>query len=332
MRQGRWALVVLLMAACGNGSTPSGQSATPTNPASVTPSASAQQSASSLPCRLPVVIRKFDPKTHTWSPDTTGFLTYPAGELISASGVGVRYDVSRGRWLPAGMPTPDGTGYVYSDAAGAVHVVSVDSGQDRVILPGAWAPIGFVGNVLYVAQERPITPGAFVGGGYTQGGLAETDLSGTTPTFVTQHSGPWRVSSLGGWTLDRADGMQQAPDRVLHVDLATGAVQPWLTGVGNAMLIGFDGGGHPFVVTDGGVRVVLVADSHENRGVYTGTPGNGWPESPYYVDGGNVWFSGFGIKDPAFDAPAWHYSPEAGLQPSVGVPGAQVSVAGPCVS
>src|SRR6267378_2318270 len=199
MRQGRWALVVLLMAACGNGSTPSGQSATPTNAASVTPSASVQQSASSSPCRLPVVIRKFDPKTHTWSPDTTGFLTYPAGELIPASGAGVRYDVSRGRWLPAGMPTPDGTGYVYSDAAGAVHVVSVDSGRDRVILPGAWAPIGFVGNVLYVAQERPITPGAFVGDGYTEGGLAETDLGGTTPRIVTQHSGPWRVSSLGGW-------------------------------------------------------------------------------------------------------------------------------------
>jgi hypothetical protein len=98
------------------------------------------------------------------------------------------------------------------------------------------------------------------------------------------------------------------------------------------MLIGFDGGGHPFVVADGGARVVLIVDSRANRDVYTGTGGNGWPDSPYYVDRASVWFSGFGIKDPVFDAPAWHYSPETGLQPSVGIPGAQVSVAGPCVS
>lgn len=330
MRQGCWALVVLLLAACV--STPTGRSqASPTAAALVAPPASEQPSARSFPCRLPVVIRKFDPTTGTWSPETTGFLPYPAGEFVPASAVGVRYDVGRGRWLPAGLPTPDGTGYLYSDAAGAIHVVSTDSGQDRVLVLGAWVPVGFVGNALYVAQERPITPGAFVGDGYTEGGLAKTDLSGATPAFVTQHSGPWRVSSLGGWTLDRADGMQQAPDRVLHMDLATGAVQPWLTGVGNAMLVGFDGGGHPFVVT-GGVRIVLVVDSNQNRDVYTGASGNGWPASPYYVDGGNVWFSGFGIKDPAFDAPAWRYSPETGLQPSVGIPGAQVSVAGPCVS
>ena len=137
--------------------------------------------------------------------------------------------------------------------------------------------------------------------------------------------------AVGAWTLDRADGMLQAPDRVLHADLATGELNPWLTAVGDVTTAGFDAAGHPLVVGQGGIQVLLVVDSRNALNIYSGTRENGWPDSPYYVDGDTVWLSGFSIKDPTFEAPAWLYSPRTGLQHSVGVPGAQVSVAGPCL-
>ena len=278
-----------------------------------------------------MVIRKFDTAAHTWGADTAGFLTYPDGGFTSANASGVRYDTTRRLWLPAGIPTPDGAGYVYTDTAGAIHVVTLESGQDRILVAGSWVAIGFVGNGLYLAESIPVPPGAFAGGGYREGRLARTDLSGAVPIFVTQRSGPWWVSPFGAWTTDRADGMQQAPDRVLHADPATGEVNPWLTGVGDVTIAGFDAAGHPFVVGEGGTQILLVVDSRTALSIYSGARESGWPDSPYYVDGDKVWFSGFSIKDPTFEAPAWLYSPGKGLQASVGVPGAQVSVAGPCV-
>ena len=265
-----------------------------------------------------------------------GFLTVPGGEFTSANASGVRYDAARRQWLPAGIPTPDRAGYVYTaynndGAPTAIHVVTLASGQDRVVVAGSWAAKGFVGTSLYLVESIP-TSGAYSGGGYREGRLATTSLVGGAPTFVTQHLGPWWVSDLGAWTLDRADGMLQAPDRVLHVDLATGDVQPWLTGFTNLAIIGFDAAGDPFVVSESGVSVLLVMDPRTSRNVYTGPRDNGWPDSPSVVDGENVWFSGFSIKDPTFEAPVWRYNPDTGLRPSVGVPGAQVSVAGACTA
>jgi hypothetical protein len=278
-----------------------------------------------------VVVSRFDPTARTWSPDTSGFLTYPAGEFTTAGATGVRYDTSRRVWLPSGVPTPDGAGYVYADSAGAIHETTIDSGLDRVVVPGSWEPLGFIGNSLYVTEAKPIPPSAFAGGGYTEGGVYKTDLSGSKPVAVTQHSGPWWLSSLGAWTMDRADGFRQAPDRVLHLDLETRAITPWLSGVGSVSVVGFDAAGHPFVVAGGdGVQVMLLIDPETSRNVYSGSREQGWPDAPYYVDGDNVWFSGFGIKDPTYEAPAWLYRPAVGLRPSVGVPGSQVKVAGPC--
>jgi len=275
-------------------------------------------------------MRRFDVTSRTWSDDAPGFLAYPGGGFTAVNAHGVRYDPSRRLWLPAGVPTPDRAGYVYADGSGAVHEKRLDSGVDRVVVAGSWVPIGFVGSLLYVAESRPIPSSAFAGGGYTEGGLAKTDLSGSKPIPVSQHAGPWWVSPLGAWTLDRADGMQQAPDRVLHVDLATGAIEPWLSDFGNASVAGFDAGGHPFAVTQGGVEVRLIFDAHIARSVYNASPEIGRPETPSYANGDSVWFSGFSTKEPTFEAPVWLYRPETGLQRAVGVPGAQMTVAGAC--
>src|SRR6266550_6744864 len=315
-------LVLLFSAACANGSVRPVDS-----PGQTTAHAIGTQST----CRLPVVVRRLDATTRTWSPDTSGFLAYPDGGFTAANAHGVRYDADRNLWLPAGVPIPDRAGYVYADPGGAIHEVRLDSGLDRVVVAGSWVPIGFVGSLLYVAESRFVTSSAFAGGGYTEGGLAKTDLRGGKPIPVTQHSGPWWVSSLGAWTLDRADGMRQAPDRVLHVDLATGAITPWLSDFGNASVAGFDAGGHPFVVTQGGVEVRLIRDANSARSVYKATPEIGRPETPSYTNGNEVWFSGFSTMDATFEAPAWLYKPESGLRTSIGVPGAQVRVAGPCL-
>lgn len=105
-----------LLAACTSEST--GSHSTPT----------AKPTASAAVCRLPVVVRRFDAGSRTWSADQTGFLTYPTGGLVAANGSGVRYDARLDRWLPPGLPTPDGTGYVYGDNAGNVHRVVLSSG------------------------------------------------------------------------------------------------------------------------------------------------------------------------------------------------------------
>ena len=282
-------------------------------------------------CRVPVVVRRFNPANRTWSADQSGFLTYPAGGLVAASGNGVRYDARRDRWLPPGLPTPDGMGYVYSDDAGSVHQVVLDSGRDTVIVTGQWSPVGFNGDQLYLEEWR-LTPSSALGeGGNAPGRLALTGLSGGQPTIVTQHLGYWSVSALGAWTLDSTDHNQIAPDRLLHLDLATGALEPWLSGVPFVNPIGFDGAGHPFLLIEHeSVRVQLLMGKADARDVYTGPRVLGWPAGPTFIDGGRVWFSGFSATDPTFEAPVWLYQPGIGLSPSVGVPGAQVSVAGRC--
>jgi hypothetical protein len=251
---------------------------------------------------------------------------------VAANGAGVRYDAHLDRWLPRGLPTPDGTGYVYGDDAGNVHRVALRSGQDTVILRGQWSPLAFIGDRLYLAEAPPSAPSAFGGGGYGPGRLARTDLTGGQPTLVTQQVGFWSVSSLGGWTLDRADGSKLAPpDRVLHLDLATGLLAPWLSAVPYVAELGFDAAGHPFLVIDHqSVRVLLLIDKGDAREVYSGPRQAGAPEAPFVVDGGKVWFSGSSATEPTFEAPVWLYRPGLGLGPSVSVPGAQVSVAGGC--
>ena len=278
-----------------------------------------------------MIIRTFDQTSHTWSPDATGFLSYPDGTFTPANTGGVRYDAKRKRWLPQGIPTPDGAGYIYTTET-AVHRVWLDTGADQTIVSGKWwAALGFVADQLYLAEVVPAP--VMESGAYTMRGLARTSASGGDPVFITHQGSISALSSMGGWELDRADGMMQAPDRVLHLDLNTGAIEPWLTGMPGVMFSGFDAQGHPFVFNHGDtLRVVQLMAKDSPREVFVGPYAAPWPEPPYFVDGKRVWFSGFSITDPKFDAPALLYEPGVGLHPSVGVPGAQVTVAGPCTN
>jgi hypothetical protein len=277
-----------------------------------------------------VVIRYFDQPSGTWSPNSTGFLSYPGGEYTAANAQGVRHDAKRKRWLPAGVPTPDGSGYVDTTDT-AVHRVWLDTGLDQTIVAGRWWVLGFVANQLYLSEVMPVPDSALGTGLTTISGIAGTSPSGGDPVFVT-HQRSWAISPLGAWSFDRADGLMQAPDRLLHLDLSTGVIEPWLSMPG-VMLAGFDAQGHPFVFNHGDtLRVVQLFAKDSARDVFLGPATAPWPEPPYYVDGNRVWFSGFSVTDPKFDAPALLYEPGVGLHPSVGVPGAQVTVAGPCTN
>lgn len=294
---------------------------------------SGQASASrttSAGCLLPVVVRSFDHASGTWSPDATGFLTYPGGTFTPANAPGVRYDARRHRWLPSGIPTPDGSGYVYTTDT-AVHRVWLDTGLDQAIVAGRWWALGFVADQLYLSEVMPVPDSALGTNLTTISGIARISASGGDPVFIT-HQRSWSISPLGGWSFDRADGLMQAPDRVLHLDLNTGVIEPWLSLPG-VMLAGFDAQGHPFVFNHGDtVRVVRVMDEGDARVVFDGPDHAPWPQPPSYVDGERVWFSGSSIVDPKFEAPALLYEPGLGLHPSIGVPGAQVTVAGPCTN
>ena len=123
----------------------------------------------------------------------------------------------------------------------------------------------------------------------------------------------------------------QAPDRVIHLDLTTGVIEPWLTGIPGVMFSGFGAQGHPFVFIHGDtVHVVRLMGKGDARVVFDGPSTAPWPQPPFYVDGDRVWFSGMGITEPTLEATTLLYEPGVGLHPSVGVPGAQVTVAGPC--
>lgn len=310
--------LVALAAACTASSTP------------VNPIAPGKTSSAGA-CRLPVQVRRFDPSTHAWSGDVSGFLTYPGSGFSPTNAAGARYDTRRGLWLPFGTPTPDGTGYVYRDEADQVHQVIIESGRDRVIASGPWTPLGFIHDSLYLVEVRPLNPPET--GVFTLGGVAELNLESGKLTPITQRRGPWWVSSLGLWTVDRADGFQQAPDRVLRVDPATGAEEVWQSDAPNVNLAGFDGGGHPIVVSEAEpVRAFLLPKAGNPKEVYRGARAAGWPVGPSYVDGDRVWFTGMSIKDPTFEAPVWLYRSGSGLRPSIGVPGAAVAVAGACLS
>src|ERR1700720_3068875 len=125
------AISMLLLAACSSGSPAATSSSTPIR------STAAGSGPSAAGCQLPVVIRTFDHTTGMWSPDTTGFLTYPGGKFTAANATGVRYDAQRHRWLPEGLPTPDGGAYLYAVDCTAIHGEKVDSGRGEVILAGA---------------------------------------------------------------------------------------------------------------------------------------------------------------------------------------------------
>lgn len=317
VKTGRLALLVLAVAGLSGCS-------------STEPVARSSPAASTPTCRLPVVMRKFDPATATWSDSVTAFLTYPGGALTTVNATGVRYDARRDRWLPDGIPTPDGSAYVYADLDGAVHGVNVDTGVDQVIVAPAWRPLAFVGGQLYLVKVDTVTDRGVVVG-FRDAGLAWVDATGGRPTMVTSRAARWWVSSLGGWMLDRADGLQQAPDRVLHLDLATGAIEPWLSSIPDVTLVGFDDRGDPFAVSQGDpIRVVRITGRGADDEIFDQAGTGGWPDFPSYSDGTRVWFSGLGTRDPTFEAPVWLYVPGSGLQVAIRVPGAQVSVAGPC--
>lgn len=195
-----------------------------------------------------------DPKSNVKLPD---------GE----SPVALTFDWPLDKWLPVerGWLSPDGRRYAYADTHGQVRVVNAADGSEQTLTaPGTWKVVGMDGTTVYAATADGTQPA----GGR---GLSALPIAGSAPRTLAT-TGAWAGVGQGfAWsvgvqgavvpTLLTAAGLP--PGNVLRrLDLATGAVDTWLTRPDAAFrLLGVDPQGHPILVagTDqAGVRLWTV--------------------------------------------------------------------------
>ena len=321
------ALVAMSMVACGPKATAnrplaSSSHAAATNAAS--PSASATAVTSSLSCRLPLATSDTNGQIQQM-----GFLTFPSGTFAQdpagtikpkAIGGGVAFDRGYNKWLPVGwrFVSDDGSHYVYADypnpdptASGAhsvIHVVNVGTGVDRVLTQtGQYIITDYSGNGVYLTQ--------WIGGHDGPGPQIQWKLNPSTGVVTTLSGGAkygYWVAGGAGWRTDYnpADPtVHNGPtggNRLIRVDLATGAEATWLyqQGADWVQVIGFDLTGHPIVVVGVGNQgtIWLLSDALHRTQITTGPVGFGGAVG----DSNGIWMSGVDGT--------YLYTPAGGLQ------------------
>jgi hypothetical protein len=174
-----------------------------------TSSPSKPSTTAQVACSLPVFWNENIPPPPEPKPHAA-FVHYPQG-AVSDVGIippapnvaGATYDRPSRRWIPAALQavSPDGTRYAY--VSGAVHVVDVASGADRVAYGGPtnFILIGFARDALYLAQATRPRQGVFEK-------LFRLDLVGGSPKLVPgsdrhMYQSGWVVVSGGAaWGVD----------------------------------------------------------------------------------------------------------------------------------
>jgi len=186
------------------------------------------------------------------------------------------YDPQLGKWLPVQQHwiSPDGKSYAYGTQTtgvpgqgptGTVHVVQVATGRDQQVWSGDGAALvlAYASSGIYFSSSNYQGPGQSVwvvdparpGSAHRVGpNPAPPPPSPTQPSF-----GPSTffslVSPLGIFGMgfsasaDPTKGGPIVPDRVIRMDLNTGAVSTWFVNPsgGTISLIGLDGQGHPLI-------------------------------------------------------------------------------------
>ncbi|HEX9099434.1 MAG TPA: hypothetical protein VF956_08135 [Candidatus Dormibacteraeota bacterium] len=307
--------LLLVVAAC---SAQSGENASPSpQPASPTPAAPA--------CRLPVA----------WDDGSTShraFVTYPGGHIDEVGQTnGDVYDAQYQRWVqgPRELISPDGSRYTYwsylNNPIGAIHVVDVVSGADRIVYNGAtnYWPIAFASEGIYVLHAINIKQNAFEG-------LFRLDPAAGTVVKVPGSDllpqARWTLVSGGSaWGFDFQPGTQPIVYRVKQLNLATGTITDWLQEPPNVQLppIGLDAQGRVYL-SDSYQLWRLDAPNVEEH-VLTPPPVSGRVSLNIFVaDAQGEWMGGWGGL--------WHYSDAGGAQRfSVGTDQDMVTPAGPCL-
>jgi hypothetical protein len=199
--------------------------------------------------------------------------TAPGGKSMYGPGA---YDVQAGKWLPVQQRwiSPDGKSYAYGTQTtgvpgqgptGTIHVVDVASGKDRQLWSGDGAPqvLTYLTGGIYFMKSGPTTQGSDIWV-VEPANVAAAHRVGPNPPPPPPAPGkpsygpsPYYnlIGPLGafgqGFNMP-ADGPPAGaiyPDRVVRMDLATGAVSTWFVNPsgGPTTLLGLDGRGRPVV-------------------------------------------------------------------------------------
>jgi hypothetical protein len=303
--------LLLVISAC---SEPSAQNASPASP---TPPVRS--------CQVPVA-------WNHGSESHRAFVTYPGGHVAEVGQTnGDVYDAQYQRWMqgPQELISPDGSRYTYwsylTNPIGAIHVVDVASGADRIIYGGAtnYWPIAFASDGIYVLHAINIKQNAFEG-------LFRLDPADGTVVKVPGSDllpqARWTLVSGGSaWGFDWQPGTQQIVYRVRQLNLATGVVTEWLQEAANLQLqpIGLDAQGRLYL-SDSNELWRLDAPNVEEQ-LLKPPPESGRVSLNIFVaDAHGEWMGSWGGL--------WHYSDAEGARRvSIGTDQDMVTPAGPCI-
>ncbi len=298
-------------------------------------------------CYLPV----YWSTTVTSNTVHAGFFRYPEGGVQGDtsmaegsdsdlfSGLTATYDRAVNRWLPvpAQAVSPDGLRFAFADydlpagggplngvitSTGRVHIVDARTGAGHVVFTGSptFSVVAFTGDGLYLAQV------ALTRGGALPSGLFLLDSAGGAPRPVAGAYRPldqngWQIEGQAAWGVDFASGGGHiSGNRVLSLDLKTGAIQEWKTwpeGV-LAHVLGLDAQGHlivgafrsssagPGTASDfKGLQVWTFSSPNVGSPVFLSTdPLATLPESPAFSDAQTSWLGGNSPPESVWRLPA----------------------------
>lgn len=313
-------LTVLALAACGPtglaSHTPTAQQPTPSPTPSpvytlppVPPSPTPTPPASStLSCRLPI---------SAGSPGSGGFIVFPGGKFVAdpASNVvipnvptpspqygpggyqpgnffGLTYDRAYSKWLPVPrqLVSPDGARYVYT-SPDSVFVVNVVGGAKTELGAGS----GHAWNVFDVDSE-----GVYANAQQT------TSLAPAGLWLLPFSGAPHQITATGYWQAvggGAAYGFEApsvptgAVQRLLRLDLKTGATSTWFDNLPLGNVLGFDVQGHPILSLQGNPQqVVVLTRVNQELILYNGDPPNFYVSWGVMADRNGIWLaSGNGL-------------------------------------
>ena len=221
------------------------------------------------------------------------------------------FDWAAQRWVPVprALVSPDGLSYAYAEvpfnpnttgdpfSPSRIHVVTVATGTDRVAYSqGYYGISGYEREGIYLVHHIP----------QTDGSDSVFLLDPVGGTLKTIHAGGvnWKVEGGSGWSADVAPEDATPPgkatgDRLLRLDLKTGAATPWLRRPGFAVSeLGVDSTGATLAVAANqqAQEVWAVTAPEVARQVYAGP---GWASSDVIsfnyrsvVDDHGVWLLG----------------------------------------
>jgi hypothetical protein len=202
-----------------------------------------------------------------------------------------------GKWVPVSRAavSPDGKRYAWveykgfgASATGVIHLVDVASGADQAInLPGAYGVVDFSREGVYLGHVIPSSDAPM-------SGLALLDPGSGGLKQITTDSHSWqRIAGGAGWgtDLDRADpnpppGLGPG-NRVMRLDLTSGAVSSYFTSFGNRVeILGFDSSSNPVVAVATSTTYTVRAGSST---VYSAASGEPNPWGPGVADANGTW-------------------------------------------